>query len=143
KLDYYLHSSMRVDRSGCGRMQDVTVTMKFRNAAPDNLTRYMYGRYGGGPKQVPHRGDNLTLVSYYDTAGGHLESVTLDGKPSGAGSGVERGHPVFTVRLYLPQGQQRTIVMHLREPATAGTATVRPAPLVQPMTTTVHTARCG
>jgi hypothetical protein len=142
KLDYYLQSSVTIDRSGCGNTRDVTVTMTFRNAAPAKLTQYMYGRYGG-PKEVPHAGDNLTLVSYYATAGGELESITLDGKPSSAGSGRELGHPVFSVRLYLPRGQQSTIVMHLREPAAPGELALRPQPMVHPMTMAVHTHACG
>jgi hypothetical protein len=47
------------------------------------------------------------------------------------------------VRLYLPRGQQSTIVMHLREPAAPGELALRPQPMVHPMTMAVHTHACG
>jgi hypothetical protein len=143
KLDYYLKSSMNIVRSGCGDTRDVTVTMTFRNAAPPNLTPYMYGQYGDGPLQVPHQGDSLTLVSYYATRGSALDSITLDGKKSTAASGLELGHPVFTVRLYLQRGEQHTIALHLTEPASSGTPALRVQPTVDPVKTVVRTASCG
>lgn len=142
KLDYYLRSSVTIDRASCGNSRDVTVTMTFRNATPTGLTDYMYGRVGTG-QPVPSAGDNLTLVSYYATAGGQLTGITLDGKPSTASSGLERGHPVFTVRLFLARGQQRTIVLHLREPETPGTPALRVQPMVNPMQVAVRTGSCG
>ncbi len=74
---------------------------------------------------------------------GFSGSVTLDGKTSTAASGLELGHPVFTVRVQLGRGQQHTVVLHLTEPAAAGTPALRVQPTVQGIDTTVRTASCG
>jgi len=50
---------------------------------------------------------------------------------------------VYTVDLELPRGTSRTIVLHLSEPAGAGTPIVLRQPLVRPLKITLNDAVCN
>ena len=78
-------------------------------------------------------GDNRVLVYYYASAGAILSKATLDGQPKFIGSGMERGHPVFSLDVELPRGQVRRVVLQLTEPETPGTPDIPRQPLVRPM----------
>lgn len=143
KLDYYLDRSVTWQREGCGSPRKVTVTMTLTNTAPaSGLPLYVTSRTDHHDYPV-RPGDNRMDVSYFATEGALLDSVTVNGKPGTAGSGVERGHPVFTVDLELPRGQSRTVTLHLTEPQGTGAPIVLRQPLVRPLTLTVKDARCG
>ncbi len=88
-------------------------------------------------------GDNRMDVEYFATRGALLTSVTVDGKTSTVASGIERGHPVFTVDLELPHGQSRTVTMHLTEPAGHGAPVVLRQPLVRPLSVSLDNASCN
>lgn len=142
KLDYYLHMAMTWQRSGCGATRHVTVTIKATNAAPAGLPAYVTGitaRRGYPPRP----GDNVLLLGVYATAGADFTSVSLDGKAFSAATGIELGHPVYTLTVPLPRGRQRTIVVHLVEPDYPGTPTVLRQPMVNPMSVTVVTSMCS
>lgn len=143
KLDYYLDRSLRWDRTGCGSVRDVTVTITLTNNAPaSGLSYYVTAR--SDPHSYPVRpGDNRLEVGYYATRGAELRSVTVAGKPGTAAVGAERGHPVYVVDLELPRGQSRTIVLHLHEPQGTGSPIVLRQPLVRPLHVSLDDVSCG
>ena len=96
----------------------------------------------GRPGFPQNPGDNRLLVGYLATSGSVLTGVTVDGRPSTASIGAERGHPVFTVDLKLPRGATRTVVLSLREPQDVGSPIVLRQPMVNPLVVTVAAARC-
>ncbi|MBO0883353.1 MAG: DUF4012 domain-containing protein, partial [Mycobacterium sp.] len=143
KLDYYLDRSIRWQRTGCGTTRDVTATVALtNNAPPSGLPTVVTERSDTHDYRV-RPGDNRLEVAYFATAGAVMNSVTADGKPTTAGSGSERGHPVFTVDLELPRGSTRTVVFHLSEPASSGTPIVLRQPLVRPLQVSLEEAPCG
>ncbi|MCW2497740.1 DUF4012 domain-containing protein [Jatrophihabitans sp.] len=139
KLDYYLHASTSWRALTCGSTRKVQVTITLTNDAPLGLPKYVLG-FTGKPGYPTSPGDNRMVVAYYGTSGGQLTGVTLDGKASSAQSGLELGHPVFTVKLVVPRGGTSKIVLTMTEPG-SGTPTIRTQPMVNPMTATA-TAAC-
>jgi Protein of unknown function (DUF4012) len=142
KLDYYLDRSFTWQRTGCGSQRTVTATVTLTNTAPTGLTRYVTNR-GDKHSYKVRPGDTRVDLEYYATRGAVLNSVTLDGQSTSAGSGLERGHPVLTVDVELPRGATRTIVFHLAEPEGKGNPRILRQPLVRPMNVTVDDAKCG
>jgi hypothetical protein len=142
KLDYYVAASLKWERQGCGSTRDVTVTVTVKNGAPAGLPKYVLGDTGrrGFPQQP---GDNRLLVGYFATQGAQMTGIELNGKPSTAQIGSERGHPVYTVELELPRGKLQTIVLHLTEPAGTGPPTVLRQPMVIPLSVSVHRSKCS
>jgi len=140
KLDYYTHVAWSWSAAGCGSTRRVTVTVMVRNDAPLGLSKYVLGETGkpGFPKNP---GDNSLLISYYGTAGGQLAGVLLNNDQSGAQTGRERGHPVYTVEVDLPRGTTRVLVLSLVEPG-QGKPEVVLQPMVNPMTATTSAASC-
>ncbi len=141
KLDFYLHASLAWRRTGCGASRSVSVTISIRNGAPANVPAYVLGQTGK-PGFPENPGDNRLLVGYLATSGSVLTAVTVDGRPSTAAIGAEKGHPVFTLDLKLPRGATRTVVLTLQEPQDVGTPIVLRQPMVNPMVVTVADARC-
>ena len=142
KLDYYLHAALDWTRGGCGSARDVTVTITLRNDAPPGLPGYVLGFVGvrGFPDV---KGTNRTVVDYYASAGAIMTSAEVNGSPAGASVGLEQGHSVYSVLLTLPTGVKQTIVLHLKEPAGSGPVIVRPQPMVNPMSVSVHDSSCN
>lgn len=140
KLDYYLDRSLTWHGGPTGqdgrRPVDVTVTLT--NRAPRaGLPPYVtYRGDTHGPRSRP--GDNRVLLSYYATHGARLESATLDGRPVGIETSVERGHPVYTVDVELAAGRDRVLTLGLSEPG-VGAPEVLEQPLVRPSRVTVTT----
>src|SRR5450631_48346 len=143
KLDYYLDRSLTWHATGCGSPRPVAVTITLTNNAPaSGLSDYVTHRSDIHSYPVKP-GDNRLEVSYLATQGALMEAVTVAGKPGTASIGAEHGHPVYTVDLELPRGTSRTIVLHLSEPAGAGTPIVLRQPLVRPLHVTLDDAACG
>jgi hypothetical protein len=140
KLDYYTHASMQWSAAGCGATRRVTVTLTVTNSAPTGLSKYVLGDTGKpGFPQTP--GDNQLLISYYATDGAQLAGVLINNDQSGAQSGRELGHPVYTVNLLVPRGTTQTVVLSLTEPGT-GKPIVRLQPMVNPMTAKTSAPSC-
>jgi Protein of unknown function (DUF4012) len=143
KLDYYLDRSLIWHPTGCGSVRSTTVTITLTNNAPaSGLAPEVTSRSDIHSYPVKP-GDNRLEVSYFATQGALMEAVTVAGQPGTASIGAEHGHPVYTVDLELPRGTSRTIVLHLSEPAGAGTPIVLRQPLVRPLNVTLHDAGCS
>lgn len=143
KLDYYLDRSLTWQRTGCGSASTVRATITVTNTAPaTGLPAYVTERSDRHAYPV-HRGDNRMDLEYFATEGSVMDSVTVDGQPGTARSGLERGHPVFIVDVEVPRGQSRTIVFHLTEPASTRQPIVLRQPLVRPMAVAIEDRRCG
>ncbi|MGQ0629512.1 MAG: DUF4012 domain-containing protein [Sporichthyaceae bacterium] len=141
KLDYYLERSLVWARTGCGRTRDVTVTVTLTNTAPKGLSAYVTSRSDRRTYEVAP-GDHRVQLVYTATTNAAMEKVTLDGEPGFAGSGTERGHPVFNVDVELPRGVTRTIVFTLREPVGRGAPILHTQPLVRPLSAEVRDSPC-
>lgn len=143
KLDYYLDRALTWQRSGCGSVRDVTVTVRLTNNAPaGGLSEYV--TYRSDRHSYPVKpGDNRLEVSYLATSGALMRAVTVDGAPATATIGLQSGHPVYTVDVELPRASTRTVVLHLQEPAGSGAPVVLRQPLVRPLSVSLDDARCG
>jgi len=143
KLDYYLDRSLTWRRTGCGSRRQTVVTITLTNNAPARgLSTYVTGRSDRRSYAVKP-GDNRLQVSYFATQGAVLNTVTVAGRPGTGRSGVERGHPVYTIDVELPRGTSRTVVLHLSEPAGNGAPIVLRQPLVRPLKVKLEDASCG
>jgi hypothetical protein len=143
KLDFYLLRAVNYHRSGCGDTRDVLVTITLRNQAPPfGLPPYVDTRLDKHAYPV-QPGDNKTLLDYYATAGTQLLSTTLNDKPTTAGVESAFGHPIYRMELELPRGTTQTVVLHLLEPATTGSATIWRQPGVTPLGVTYYAQPCG
>ncbi len=138
KLDYYTHAAVDWSATGCGTTRRVSVTITVKNESPTGLSKYVLG-LTGKPGFPQNPGDNKLLVSYYGTSGGQLAGVELNNDQSTAQSGLERGHPVFTVILPIPRGTTQVITFSLIESG-SGTPILRLQPMVNPMTAHVAAA---
>jgi Protein of unknown function (DUF4012) len=140
KLNYYLHSSVRWERSGCSSERDVKVTITLTNDAPaSGLTKYVTGRNPGDP----HAGDSVIRLDYQATSGAVATGMTVNGTRVPVTTGTELGHPVYGQILKLARGATRTVVLTLVEPAGTGAPRIVPQPMVNPMTVSVVDARCS
>lgn len=143
KLDYYLDRSLTWDARQCHGVRVVTVTIDLRNSVPSDVTSpFVVARSDSHPYAVSS-GDNRVLVYFAASVNGRLTAATLDGRPQFVGSGMEHGHPMYSLDVELPRQRTRRIVLHLEEPATPGTPLVPPQPLVRPMAVTVRQAGCA
>ena len=98
-----------------------------------------------GPRQLTATAPpntNRLLVSLYATDGAQLSGVSVDGVPTTARIGAERGHPVFTTTLLIPPGATQRVVFDLVEPTSPGQPVVPVQPLVEPMGVTVAVPHC-
>jgi hypothetical protein len=142
KLDYYLDRSLTWVGWECGDTRDVTVTIELRNSAPPEAqSPALTGRSGQFANPI-RAGDNRLLVYYLATEGALLISATVDGAPQFVGTGLEHGHPVFSLDVALPRMQQRRLVLHLTEPAAAAAPRIPQQPLVRPMQVTTKEIPC-
>lgn len=137
KLDYYLHTSMAWQRTGCGPSRQVTVTVTLTNDAPPQLPAYVIGN------SLPKRTETLDLY-VYGSSGGHFTGATTDGERVRFGlQGTDLGHPVYGAFVNVPPNGQQTVVQyHFTEPAGVGPVQVREQPMINPMTTTVTDNSC-
>jgi hypothetical protein len=140
KLDYYLHRSLSYVAGGCSAAhRQSLVSVDLRNGAPSGpLPDYVVGERL--PSSPPNT--NQLLVSLYATNGAELRGVSVDGTPTTARIGAERGHPVFTTTLLIPPGATQRLVFDLVEPTSPGEAVVPVQPLVEPMSVTTNVPYC-
>jgi len=142
KLDYYLDRSFTYARSSCAAKASATATLRLGNGAPAGLPAYVTARADTAAR-TSRPGDNRLLVTYYATAGAHLRSVTLDGRPLSVTTAPENGLTTVTVDVELPRGATRTLRVVTTEPAATAPVTVIRQPLVRPLEVQVHQPRCG
>ena len=143
KLDYYLDRSLTWQRTGCGSTRRSTVTITLTNNAPaSGLPPYVTGRNDSHSYPVK-TGDNRLAVSYFATQGTLMNKITVNGRTGRGRIGTERGHPVYSIDVELPQGTSRTIVLQLSEPAGKGTPIVLRQPLVRPLHVTIKDTVCN
>lgn len=142
KLDYYLSADVDWTRTGCGPTRDVTVTVKLHNGSPGGLPQYVYGLTGNGFKPSV-RGTNRTDVNILASTGASLKSMTINGKPAGAISGIDHGHPMLGTIVDVPAGATWTIVYHLQEPAGHGALVSRIQPMIKPARFTASDQSCS
>lgn len=139
KLDYYLHRELHWTPGRCTRDgRQVTAEISLTNRAPrSGLPPYVTIR-SDQPDYPTSPGDNRLLVSYYASAGARLIAASVDGRRVMVHSGVERGHPVYTVDLELPAQVRRTLTLQLLEPMSdqSGPPELLHQPLVRPMQST-------
>jgi hypothetical protein len=144
KLDYYLGRSVKWERTGCGDLRDVSVTITLTNNAPTSgLPPYVTDRVN---QQLPPGfvvGQNRTIIDYVATKGALLVGTTLDGKAEGAGVFDEEGHPTFRTIVEIKPGQSVTWVLHLQEPAGTQPVTVVRQPGVLPLQVDLDDRSCG
>jgi hypothetical protein len=144
KLDYHLDRRVDYVLGPClGGRRPTQVRVQLRNAVPQEpLPDYVVWRH-----DLPHgtafvRGSTKLNLALYATAGAVLRGVEVDGVPVAAHVGSERGHPVFVLPLELPPRQDRLVVVHLDEPAVAGTPQVQEQPLVRRQRSRVDDVGC-
>lgn len=129
KLDYYLQRKIEYRANTCeGERRDSRVTVTLKNALPPgDYTNYVAGMFDN-PINAPF-GTNLTDLTLLSTEGSRLKKVTVDGRPLFAFVSSERGHPMFSVQIPIPQGQSIEVIFELDEPAVSGEPQVPIQPL--------------
>ena len=82
-----------------------------RNAAPRfGLPKYVTYR-ADKPSYATKPGDNRLLITYYGTAGATVQSVAVNGQPTGAAIQSEHGLLAVTISLELPVSETRKITV--------------------------------
>ena len=142
KLDYYLHATFDYRRTGCGATRTVTAKLTLTNEAKPGLPAFVYGLIYK-PGYPHHAGTNRIAVYYYASADAKLTSITNDGTTVTPIMGAELGHPVVKVSLTIPEGESRTLELHLTEPGGTKPPVVRVPPMINPMTVHLADADCG
>ncbi len=141
KLDYFLHRTLVYRRSSCAA-DTATVSLTLHNAAPSSgLPAYMTTGVQWGSDPHPP-GSEFLIVSLYSTEGASVSGVTLDGKPIGTYSAVDRGHPITETILTILPGQTLTEQFTVHEPAATGPVVLPQQPLAQPMTVRDDSPAC-
>jgi hypothetical protein len=148
KMDYYLRRSVSYAGAGCADGERGSrITVRFGNAAaavarlPDYVTRR--GDLGARTRiRYPGRGAVVVLVSVYGPRGAGVIRSTLDGRPLPVSSLLAGGRPVWGFPLVVPPGEWRTVVLDIREPASAAAPMVPVQPLVQPQQVRTTLAGC-
>jgi hypothetical protein len=143
KLDYYLHQSVKYERTSCSVSGDQlsTVTVQLRNDAPADLPAYVTARLGGA-RHDP-LGSERSLFALYATDGAQLLGVTADGAPTVASVGQEDGHPRYEVDVDTDAGATTTLVFQLIEPRRAGSTVVWRQPGINPVEVQLIGKECG
>ena len=133
KVDYYLRRTLKYERTGCGPMRDVRVSLTLSNTTPaSGLPQYVVGR-ADDPPRTARPGDSHLLLDYYTAAAAQLQSVEINGRASAAASYTVSDHGVFRLDLELPRGTTVTVMLHLKEPAGKGNPVIWRQPGVTPL----------
>lgn len=141
KLDYFLHRSLVYRRSSCAA-GTATVALTLHNASPSSgLPAYMTTGVQWGSEPHPP-GSEFLIVSLYSTQGAVVSGATVDGKPVGTYTAVERGHPITETILTIKPGQTLTEEFTVDEPAATGPVVLPKQPLAQPMTVQDDSPTC-
>jgi hypothetical protein len=110
KIDAFLHRSIDVQTRIDGDTVRSTVTVEMRNdAPPSGLPPYLIGNSSGLPD-----GTSRTIVTVYSPLA--LDSVTINGSPTGAQVQQEFGGPTYGVVAEIPAGSTITIRYELVGP---------------------------
>jgi hypothetical protein len=125
KLDYYVRRTIDYRRSG----DEATVEVRIRNDAPPGLPPYVSNRLDLPGLVAPVKGQQRLYVSVY--AGTALLGATLDGRTVALESETERGHAVFSAFVDVDPGEERVLVLRVRERRSGGLV-VRRQPVVVP-----------
>ncbi len=142
KLDYYLSSAVVWTSAGCGPTRQVTVTVTLTNSTPaQGFPTYVTQRQDKPTARIS-TGDSRVLFYYIGTDGGTLSSITVAGTPGTVTPGSSGGHPTYSTLVELPRGRATTLVLTLREPASALAPVAVQQPMVHPGTVSVHTEAC-
>ena len=134
KLDYYVRREVAYARSG----DEATIEVRIRNEAPAGLPPYVTNRLDLPGLEAPVRGQQRLYVSVYSSVGSGLLGATLDGREVALEAEVERGHGVFSLFLDVDPGEERVLVLRVRERA-SGPVRFRPQPVVVPDRLTIRT----
>lgn len=139
KLDFYLERQLQWIPRHCTREgRSVTVRIRLSNRAPaSGLPDYVTLRVDKR-SYATRPGDNRLLLSYYASPGAQLTRATVDGRRAMTASGVERGHPVYTLDMELPAQETRTVTLQLVEPVSDRAPIVLRQPLVSPLNVDVQ-----
>ncbi len=133
KLDYYVRRAVTYTRSG----DEATIEVRLRNEAPEGLPPYVSNRVDLPGLKAPVEGQQRLYVSVYTSVGAGLLGATLDGAETALESEVERGHAVFSAFLDVDPGEERVLVLRVRE-RHAGAPVVRRQPVVVPDVVTIR-----
>jgi hypothetical protein len=147
KLDYYLDRSLDYRAGSCsGSTRDSTITVRLRNDAPRHgLPAYvrLTGNRDLGTRFVVEKVPrNRLFVFIHATAGAALLNATNDGRPMQVGSGIERGHPVYSTEVTVDPGAVRTLTIHLQEPVTPGPVATQVQPMARAQRTVLDVPAC-
>jgi hypothetical protein len=147
KLGVYQRRAISYDARPTGEAVDLgsgpeseeaaVVTVRLHNTAPAHgLPAYVTLR-PDAPSSRP--GQSKTWLSVYLGPRATVAGVTLDGAAVATQSDTEEGLSVFSLVLTVDPGQTRTVVLRVRQPATAGQPLrYRQQPLVVPDDLAVH-----
>ncbi|MGJ0117912.1 DUF4012 domain-containing protein [Williamsia sp. MIQD14] len=140
KLDYYLTRDIRYRYGTCsdGRQRVRVVVTLSNNVPMQRFSPEVLGTFLPVADRLPLRSNRVT-VSLYASWGSHLTGLTVDGTPTGVGSGSELGHPVSYAVVTLPPATPVTVEFDLSEPVSS----VAPTLPVQPMTNPARVFRSG
>ena len=154
KLDQFLTRSVSYRAGSCDgprRRSTITVTLRSDPPALASLPPYVTIRADGAPSR--HSLVNHVGLSVYATRGALLTDAALDGRPlpldltanvpDALQVGTEAGLPVWLTYLDLPPGADRTLVLHLVEPTSPGSARVPEQALATPLRREVSVPACG
>jgi hypothetical protein len=110
KIDVYLHRTMTVDAAydpSSGQVNS-TVTVQLRNDAPaSGLPPYLIGN----DRRLPF-GTNRDLLALYSPL--DVQSVSVDGTPTGVQNQIEFGGHVYSVPVDIPPGETVTVTYLLQ-----------------------------
>jgi protein-tyrosine-phosphatase len=149
KMDYYLHRSVDYAGGRClAGQRDSRITIRFGNSLPPaaRLPEYVTQRTDRGAgtlRQSAAPGAVVALVSVYGPRQAGVVASTLDGRPLPVSALLVAGRPVWAFPLVVPPGRSRTVVLDIREPASAAAPVVPVQPLVQPQAVTTSLRPCG
>jgi hypothetical protein len=158
KLDAYAKVVAKYTAGSCGvttwsglPARKATVTVKVLNGSPKSgLPVYVSPRLDESFGIKRTVGSNRELLSVYGPVGSDDNGFFVDGEPSTATIGTDRGRPVWIFDLELEPGQSRTVKIQLIEPITdakgdflTGARTlVGPVMLAKPGVTVVDAQPC-
>jgi hypothetical protein len=149
KMDYYLHRSVSYAGGRClAGQRDSRITIRFGNAAPPaaRLPGYVTQRADRGAStraQSAAPGAVVAQVWVYGARRAGIVRSTMDGRRLPVSALLAGGRPAWGFPLVVPPGRWRTVVLDVREPASAVPPVVPVQPLVAPQAVSVSLLPCG
>ncbi|MCP2194508.1 Protein of unknown function (DUF4012) [Williamsia deligens] len=146
KLDYFLDRAIRVAYGVCSATrQQVTVTVILTNStpqgryAPEVLGTFLPYVPDGG--RLPPRSNRLS-VYLFGTWASRTTSVSLDGRPTPFGTGVENRRPVSFAVVDLAPGEPARLAFSVDMPRRDSPALIPTQPLTRPASVRVDGRPC-